>query len=188
MYSDRTIPRLHEILAHEPAVRAIARRVLGSDSAADDVVQETWLRALQHRSSKPRSLRAWLVTMAKNLALNVRRADARRTRREHAAARPEGVRWNDAYERREQDRRIVAAVLRLGEPHRSAVLLRFYKGWTLVAIARDMRVSTTAVRKRLDRAFVLLRHSLESGPAEPGQGEPRSGWNLGSPHESPAPG
>ena len=142
------------------------------------------MRALQHRPRQLRSLRAWLVTIAGNVARNIRRSDMRRTRREEAVARPEGVRWNDEYQRQQRDRRIIAAVLRLNEPYRSTILLRFYKGWTLTAIARDSCVSSTAVRKRLRRAFILLRSSL-TPDSNTGSEEPN--WRLHLPYESPAP-
>ena len=180
VYNDRSVPRLDEILAHERAVRAIAQRLLADGNSVDDVVQETWIRALRQGPPKPRSLRAWLVTVARNVARNIRRSDIRRRRREEAVARPEGVRSGDAYEQRELDRRVVAAVLRLHEPYRSAVLLRFYRGWTLAAIARDSGVSSTAVRKRLARAFVLLRESLD-----PAERETDKNWRLREPDESP---
>lgn len=182
---DRSPPPLHEILAHERAVRAIARRLLG-ESGADDVVQETWLRAIQQGPRRRRSLRAWLSAVARNVALNILRADQRRTRREQAAARPESQPWTDPLEQRERDRRMIAAVLRLAEPYRSTLLLRFYKGWSLAGIARRSRVSTTAVRKRLQRAFALLRAMLEEAPANTPR--PAKDWSLGLPHESPAPG
>ena len=73
-------------------------------------------------------------------------------------------------------------MLRLNEPYRSAVLLRFYDGWTLAAIARDSSVSSTAVRKRLARAFTLLRKSLD-----PAERETDMNWRLLEPDESPVP-
>ena len=76
------------------------RRLLRDDNAANDVDQETWMRSLQHRPRQSRSLHAWLVTIARN------------TRREEAVARPEGVRWNDEYQRQQRDRRISSE-----EPH-----------------------------------------------------------------------
>jgi len=185
---DPSLPRLHEILAHERVVRAIARRLLRDDNAADDVVQETWLRALRSSPRRRRSLRSWLVRIARNVALNIQRSDTRRLRREEAVARAEGVRQTDAYEIREQNRRIAVAVLRLDEPYRTTILLRFYRGWTHAAIARRARVSPAAVRKRLRRAFALLRASLKAKrPPEPHPHREDPMWSLGLPYESPAP-
>lgn len=184
-YANRSTPVLHEILAHERAIRAIARRLL-SDAAADDVVQETLLRALRRRPRRARCLRAWLLTVAGNVAKNVVRSEARRTQRERVVARRELVENGDGGERFDRERRVAAAVLELREPYRSTVLLRFYQGWTLTAIARDSGISTTSVRKRLHRAFVLLKASLDETEREPD--EPAVRWCLGLPHESPAPG
>lgn len=63
-------------------MRAIAHRVLGSYSDADDVVQEAWLRYSRSAAEDIESLGAWLTTVVTRLCLNVLRA--RSTRKETA--------------------------------------------------------------------------------------------------------
>src|SRR5579864_892750 len=69
-------------LQEYPRVVAIAYRVLADRTAAEDVAQEVFLQF--HRSLSPDSERAsgWLHAAAVHSALNVIRADKRRTRRE----------------------------------------------------------------------------------------------------------
>jgi RNA polymerase sigma-70 factor, ECF subfamily len=63
-----------------PHLRAVAYRMLGSLSEADDAVQDAWLRLSRADTSEVENLRAWLTTVVARVALNTLRA--RRTRRE----------------------------------------------------------------------------------------------------------
>ena len=72
---------------HRPALRAVAYRMLGSLSEADDAVQEAWLRLSRADADDIDNLAAWLRTVVARVALNMLRA--RNTRREE----PLGVRF-----------------------------------------------------------------------------------------------
>src|SRR5215469_161926 len=63
-----------------PRLRAVAYRMLGSLSEADDAVQEAWIRLSRSDSSEIDNLGAWLTTVVARLSLNMLRS--RRTRRE----------------------------------------------------------------------------------------------------------
>jgi RNA polymerase sigma-70 factor (ECF subfamily) len=65
---------------HRPHLRAVAYRMLGSLSEADDAVQDAWLRLRRADTSEVENLRAWLTTIVARVALNMLRS--RRTRRE----------------------------------------------------------------------------------------------------------
>jgi RNA polymerase sigma factor (sigma-70 family) len=65
---------------HRPHLRAVAYRMLGSLSEADDVVQDAWLRLSRADTSEVENLRGWLTTVVARVALNALRS--RRTRRE----------------------------------------------------------------------------------------------------------
>ena len=65
---------------HRPRLRAVAYRMLGSTSEADDAVQEAWIRLSRSNAGEIDNLEAWLVTAIGRVALNMLRA--RRTRRE----------------------------------------------------------------------------------------------------------
>jgi RNA polymerase sigma-70 factor (ECF subfamily) len=65
---------------HRPHLRAVAYRMLGSLSDADDAVQEAWLRLSRSDTSDVENLRAWLTTVVARVSLNMLRARA--TRRE----------------------------------------------------------------------------------------------------------
>src|SRR5579875_1275731 len=63
-----------------PRLRAVAYRMLGSLSEADDAVQDAWLRASRADADAVDNLDGWLTTIVARVALNVLRARA--TRRE----------------------------------------------------------------------------------------------------------
>src|SRR5947199_5230861 len=63
-----------------PHLRAVAYRMLGSLSEADDAVQDAWLRLSRADTSEVENLRAWLTTIVARVALNMLRS--RNTRRE----------------------------------------------------------------------------------------------------------
>jgi RNA polymerase sigma factor (sigma-70 family) len=65
---------------HRPRLRAVAYRMLGSTSEADDAVQEAWIRLSRSNVGEIDNLEAWLVTAVGRVALNMLRS--RRTRRE----------------------------------------------------------------------------------------------------------
>lgn len=66
--------------ARRGRLRAVAYRMLGSLSEADDAVQEAWLRLDRGRAGEVEDLDAWLTTVVGRIALNMLRARA--TRRE----------------------------------------------------------------------------------------------------------
>src|SRR5213595_2282958 len=63
-----------------PRLRAVAYRMLGSLSEADDAVQDAWLRVSRADTSEVENLGGWLTTVVARVALNMLRA--RNTRRE----------------------------------------------------------------------------------------------------------
>jgi RNA polymerase sigma-70 factor (ECF subfamily) len=63
-----------------PHLRAVAYRMLGSLSEADDAIQDAWLRMSRADTSEVENMRAWLTTIVARVALNMLRT--RRTRRE----------------------------------------------------------------------------------------------------------
>ena len=66
--------------ANRSHLRAVAYRMLGSLSEADDAVQEAWIRLSRTDTTEVENLRAWLTTVVGRVSLNMLRS--RRTRRE----------------------------------------------------------------------------------------------------------
>ncbi len=69
---------------HRSHLRAVAYRMLGSLSDADDAVQDAWLRFSRADTSDVENLKAWLTTVVARVSLNMLRS--RKTRREESYA------------------------------------------------------------------------------------------------------
>src|ERR671938_1645351 len=67
---------------YRPRLRAVAYRMLGSTSEADDAIQEAWLRLGRSDAGEIDNLEAWLVTTVGRVALKMLRS--RKTRREES--------------------------------------------------------------------------------------------------------
>src|SRR5882672_5617458 len=82
------------LLAEAGFLHALARELAGDAHAADDLVQETLLTALERPprgDDGQRGLRGWLATVLKNRAWQTQRGDDRRRRREELVARDEAA-------------------------------------------------------------------------------------------------
>jgi RNA polymerase sigma factor (sigma-70 family) len=77
MTIDFAVQRFEE---HRDHLRAVAFRMLGSSSEADDAVQEAWMRFARTDTADVENLRGWLTTVVSRVCLNLLRS--RRTRRE----------------------------------------------------------------------------------------------------------
>src|ERR671911_1116992 len=65
---------------HRPRMRAVAYRMLGSTSEAEDALQEAWIRLCRSNAAEIDNLQAWLLTVVGRVALNMLRS--RKSRRE----------------------------------------------------------------------------------------------------------
>jgi RNA polymerase sigma factor (sigma-70 family) len=72
---------------HRDHLRAVAYRLLGSMTDADDAVQDTWLRLTGADTSEVRNLGGWLTTVVARVSLNMLRS------RRHRQEEPVGDRW-----------------------------------------------------------------------------------------------
>ncbi len=68
--------------SHRPHLRAVAYRMLGSFTEAEDVVQDAWLRMSRADTTDVENLRGWLTTVVARLSLDALRS--RKSRREEA--------------------------------------------------------------------------------------------------------
>lgn len=153
---------IETLLVHAEWLRALARRLVGSDELAGDVEQETWLAALERPPRDAASPRRWLSAVLRNIVRERRRNERARRAREADAARAEAVGdTTHAIDRAHSLRALIEVVLELDEPYRSSVLLRYQDGLSIDEIARRERVTASTVRNRLSRGVARLRERLE---------------------------
>jgi len=155
--------RIDSLLTHAEWLRSLALRLVGDADLADDVVQDTWISALRSPPRVDASARPWLATVLRNLVRQRSREQRSRAERERAAARPEAVApESDSVARAQSMRRLLDELLRLDEPYRTTLLLRFQEGLDVETVARRQRVTPSSVRSRTTRGLAELRRRLES--------------------------
>ncbi len=158
------------LLTHRAWVRRLAVALVG-ESAADDVVQDTFVSAWR---SPPRDLRAaqgFLGTLTRRIAWRARRTEQRRISRErHAMPDCDLPPVDQMVEGMERMQRLARHVAELDESQRSVVLWHFYEGLEPTAIAARLGIPASTVRSRLARGLACLRVRLE--------GDHGSDWRL----------
>jgi RNA polymerase sigma-70 factor (ECF subfamily) len=143
----------------------IAHSVLRNRSEAEDVVQDTFVRVLQHRKSLTdiNDLRVWLVRIAWNLALDRRRRirpdqmDAQFTHSLVAATVP----VDQAFDEEQRITAVLAELERLPKAERHVLLLSAVEELNNTEIAKVLSKTDSAVRALLFRARTRLRERLE---------------------------
>ncbi|MCA8936137.1 MAG: RNA polymerase sigma factor [Planctomycetes bacterium] len=145
--------------AYQDAVVRFARTVTRDANTAHDAAQEAFIRLWRNpKSFSGGSLRAWLFTVARNVALNEFRSTRRRTARIEKAAQPPQpptavARASDA-ERLKQVRDFIDT---LPEQERSAITLFAAEGLTQQEVADVLGTSAGAVKQAVLSARSKLR-------------------------------
>src|SRR3954470_23963729 len=150
---------------HAPLVRFLTRR-LGDRDAAEELAQETFVRAL--KQDEIASERSWLFAVASNLVRDEARREARQRKRDdllrtHAAAEAESsVEPEPTSMERAEDRAVARqAIEMLAERDRDALLMR-EEGLGYEEIAEALDLSVASVGTTLSRARRRLMEAYES--------------------------
>jgi RNA polymerase sigma-70 factor (ECF subfamily) len=185
-----------EALPHLDAVYRFALRLSGSADEAEDLVQETFLRAFRAWDQYERGTRAksWLFTICRNVFLRKRERSLRHDEivsesvdRSGSGSDPVNPVWVSALGADPEgeffasivDERIVEAIDALPEEYRTAVVLSDIEGLPYAEIAEMVDVPVGTVKSRLFRGRrrlqeVLYEHAVEMGyvsaPAEVDEG------------------
>jgi RNA polymerase sigma-70 factor, ECF subfamily len=163
--ADAAIRQLYA--GHAVALRSYVERFCPDGTSADDIVQETFIRAWRHLpqlTGNGRPVRPWLFRVARNLLTDADRA---------ARSRPITVRPQAAEESRDDtgldqvlDQQIVAAALhRLSPAHRAVLVETVYRGRPLAKVARQLGIPASTARSPLHYALKALRRQLEDREA-----------------------
>jgi RNA polymerase sigma-70 factor (TIGR02960 family) len=167
---------------HRRELHVHCYRMLGSFDEAEDLVQETLLRAWRRRDTLERDewFRAWLYKIATNACLDKIKSDNRRV---PSLESMRDVPWLQPYPDRLLDEEIIAretieltflAVIQLLPPRQRAVLiLRDVLDWAAEQVAEVLELSVAAVNSALQRARATVRDRLPSGSGEASAAERR---------------
>ena len=167
---------LQALLREEPYVRALAR--LLCDGHADEIVQQTWLQAIEHGGGPIEHPRPWLGRIVRNVVHNFRRGERRRRSREHAAARPDVAPSSiELMQREERRRTLVGLVDALPHEQRAVMLLRYFDGLPPRKIALRLGLPVGTVWNLHRRALERLRRTLDETARRQGDDDRRV-WLL----------
>jgi RNA polymerase sigma-70 factor (ECF subfamily) len=151
---------------HAPALRRYAGRFCPDRASAEDIVQETFIRAWRHlpRLTAPDfPVRPWLYRVARNLLTD---ADRAARSRPATAPPPADQGRDDTGLDRVLDQQLVTGALRqLSPAHRAVLVETFYQGHTLARVARQLGIPDSTARSRLHYALRALRRELEDRDA-----------------------
>jgi RNA polymerase sigma-70 factor (ECF subfamily) len=148
---------------HMPAARAVALAIVADADLADDVAQDAFVAAIEEIDAcrHPERVGRWIAQIARNRA-----KDALKAQRRRRAVPLDSVSLaSDATSDRSSDlaelrRRLVAALDRLPEERRTAILLHDMEGWPHHEIAALLGLPDGTVRSHVHHARRMLRRLL----------------------------
>ena len=160
----------HLVERHSQAAFRLAFRMTGNEQDAEDVVQESLLKAFRHlgRFETRADFGTWLHRIVANCAVDmirVRQSRQRHTRTE--PIEPSTSAWASEQPGPERlaessavERRVAAALDSLSPLERAAFALRHYEGRTIGEIGRTLGLGTSATKQAIFRAVRKLRVEL----------------------------
>ncbi len=145
---------------------AYATRLTGDRAAAEDVLQETLLRAWRHadnlRNDSKGSVRGWLLTVARNIITDRARARAVRPQEVGEPIDVPAVERDHA-EQVVNEMAVLGAMDKLSAEHREVLVEMYYRGRTVAEAAQVLRIPPGTVKSRSYHAMRALRAVLAPG-------------------------
>jgi len=153
---------------HGRSLLAYATRLTGDRAAAEDVVQETLIRAWKHSAAmvnEKGSVRGWLLTVARNIITDRVRA---------RAARPTEVAESPTTPPIEHDHAegvvntmtVLSALDRVSAEHKEILVELYYRGRTVTEAAQALGLPPGTVKSRSYYALRAMRAVLDDGTAK----------------------
>ena len=155
------------VRAHQQPVFRLAYLFLGDADEAEDVAQETFIRAYHsfNRFDAERPLRPWLLKIAANLARNRHRSMGRYLgalgRLLHSEAGLPRSPVEDASALRQRSQELWRAVRKLDETGQQVIYLRYFLDLPVDETAETLGIAAGTVKSRLHRALSRLRQVIE---------------------------
>jgi len=147
---------------HASALWRYTLGLIGDPGRAEDIVQETLLRAWQRPNvldQSTMSARAWLFTVARNLAFDEHRSA--RSRREFGMDSPPEQQSPDQSDRALDSWLIADALATLSIEHREVIVAAYYRGLSTQQIAAELRIPDGTVKSRMHYGMRALRLAMQ---------------------------
>jgi RNA polymerase sigma-70 factor (ECF subfamily) len=157
---------------HSRAIFRLAYRMTGNEEDAEDVVQETFLRAYKQlaRYEARSSFSTWLYRIASNYSLDLIRMRKHREEKRERGSVDQDILQSIPETGPGPDRmlygsqvkeRVDAALNGLSAQERTAFVLRHFEGLSIEEIGQTLGTGTNATKHSIFRAVQKLRKSLE---------------------------
>jgi RNA polymerase sigma-70 factor (ECF subfamily) len=146
--------------AHAGELYGFAMRSLGDTGAAEEAVQETFVRAWRAgKRFDPEigSLRTWLFAILRNVVIDIGRARAARPGLADSAAEPSV----EPIEETLLAWQVEEAMRRIGDQHRQILVETYYRGRPYAEVAAELGIPVGTVKSRVYYALRALRIALE---------------------------
>lgn len=152
--------RAESLFAHADALRTLARALTWDEATAEDLVQETWLIALEKQPQARDGLGPWLRAVLRRRAQHRRRSESARREREESVSQPE--RGASVEDRKSIVSALANELMQLDEPYQTTLFLRFFEGRKVREIAQHYDTTTGTVGARIHRGLELMRRRLDA--------------------------
>lgn len=145
---------------YEKPVRAAALDILGDFHIADDISQDTFVRAYEKLASlrKPQAFGPWLLKIARRCSIESVRKNSRAA---NVAINTTAIRENPKSQLNEENQWLLAAVVKLPKAEKQVVMLHYFDRNGVRDVAKIVGRSVGTVTKQLSRARIRLRKVLE---------------------------
>ncbi|MBN9186646.1 MAG: sigma-70 family RNA polymerase sigma factor [Microbacterium sp.] len=157
---DERLAALYE--AHSRPVWRYVVSLTGDRAGADDIVQETLLRAWRTpriMEQDPSTTRAWMFTVARHLVID--EARSARRRHEQPVAEPPERAAADETDRLFEAILIEEALRTLSAEHRAVILTAYYRGRSVAQTAAELDIPEGTVKSRLHYGLRAMRLALQ---------------------------
>jgi RNA polymerase sigma factor (sigma-70 family) len=154
---------IEELLHHSSWLRGLARSLVQDPHTADDLVQATWNKALENPPRNVDSPKHWLARLLRNTFYSDYRSAKRRTSRESKVAQEDrAADQAQVIERGEINLLLADAVMKLEDPYRTTILMRFHEEQSAAEIGRRLGIPASTVRSHIKRGLAQLRTELST--------------------------
>ena len=135
----------------------IAFLYLGNASDTEDVLQDVFTKYLcgKYRFKNSEHEKAWIIRVTQNKCLDYLKKSGRKNEC------IEDVSATATYKNNDMEQDVISKVIALPEKYKSAIILFYYNDYTVEEISKTLKISKSAVKKRLQRGRDILKLELE---------------------------
>ena len=152
----------HDIHVRSASMERVVRRWVRDGQDVEDIVQDTWLVALEQDRGRIERLDRWLSGVARLRALRFHRDTANQRAREAASARPDvAPSADEPADRNDTLGLLMHQIESLAEPYRTVLRMRYVDGVSIPDIAEARGIEPATVRTQLHRARRQLKDRWE---------------------------